>query len=67
MPEIAGNLITYFSPYSADECLSAIQNMLKAGAISAAKRKIEAYKPVSWDETFGHVDKFIKEQYAQAD
>jgi glycosyltransferase involved in cell wall biosynthesis len=65
MPEIAGDLIPYFSPYSADECLYAIQNMLKAGAIHAAKRKIGAYKAVSWNETFGVVKKLIKESHAK--
>lgn len=61
MPEIAGELIDYFSPYSPDECLAAMRNMLKSGAISAAKRKIEGYKPVSWDETYKYVKQYIGE------
>ncbi|HEX7633278.1 MAG TPA: glycosyltransferase family 1 protein [Candidatus Saccharimonadales bacterium] len=65
MPEIAGDLITYFSPYSTEECLKAIQNILKPGAIAAAKRRIKAYRPVSWDETAALVKESIKELHVK--
>lgn len=65
MPEIAGDLIPYFSPFSTDECLGAITNMLKPGAISQAKRKIEAYRPVPWDQPFGFIKKLIGEVHAK--
>lgn len=65
MPEIAGDLVDYFSPYSTDECLEAMTNMLKSGAINAAKRKIEAYRPVAWDQSASFVKKFIEEIYAR--
>ncbi len=64
MPEIAGDLIGYFSPFSTDECLAAITAMLKPGAIAAAKRKIEAYRPASWDKTYDQVRNIIGDVYA---
>ncbi len=60
MPEIAGGLLTYFSPASTDECLQAMTAMLKPGAISKAKTKLKEYKPVSWDETFDAVRKRLE-------
>jgi glycosyltransferase involved in cell wall biosynthesis len=60
MPEIAGDLIEYFNPLSTDECLAAIQAMLKPGAIDKAKAKLKAYKPTSWDQTFEFVNKEVR-------
>jgi len=61
MPEIAGNLIDYFSPVSADECLAAIRHMLQPKALAAAKRKTKQYTTTSWDDTFKIVNAHIKE------
>jgi glycosyltransferase involved in cell wall biosynthesis len=55
MPEVAGELIPYFSPASADECLLAITAMLRPGSIDEAKRTISRYEPARWDDTFESV------------
>lgn len=52
MPEVAGDLINYFNPCSVDECLAAILNMLKPGAIDKAKLRLKTYEPTSWEDTF---------------
>lgn len=61
MPEIAGNLIDYFSPVSVDECLAAIVHMLQPKALTAAKNKTKQYTATSWDDTFKVVSAHIKE------
>lgn len=61
MPEVAGDLVTYFNPSSVEECLETIQNILKPDVLSLAKKKITQYKPTSWDQTFEQVNNFIKE------
>lgn len=55
IPEIAGDLIPYFSPTSTDECLQAICGLLDDKTLSNAKQKISAYRPTSWDETFAQI------------
>ena len=55
MPEIAGDLLTYFSPYSSDECLQAIVGLLDPRARQKATTKIKKYRPVSWDQTFDQI------------
>lgn len=66
MPEVAGNLIEYFSPASTEECLAAMQKMLRPESLKAAKGRIGNYKPVSWDETFNFVNERIGELYEQS-
>jgi glycosyltransferase involved in cell wall biosynthesis len=61
IPEIAGDLIDYFSPVSSDECLAAIQNLLQPKELEKAKKRVAKYRPHTWDETFEQVDKSIKE------
>lgn len=61
MPEVAGDLIEYFSPASSEECLEAITKMLQAGNLRIAKSKINKYKPISWDYTFKFVNQRIGE------
>jgi glycosyltransferase involved in cell wall biosynthesis len=56
MPEIAGDLLTYFSPASTDECLQAITGLLKPGALDKAKDRLKDYKPVAWNDTFNSVN-----------
>lgn len=60
MPEIAGDLITYFSPNSTDECLEAIQYLMSEENLKVAKKKIEAYHSTSWDETFEQLKGIIE-------
>jgi glycosyltransferase involved in cell wall biosynthesis len=61
LPEIAGDLIEYFSPSSVDECLKAIVRMLETGNLEEARVKIKQYKPASWDYTYEQVSHAIKE------
>lgn len=59
MPEVAGNLIDYFSPTSSDECLAAVVNLLNPAVLQEARERIEAYRPTSWDETFKQVSEAV--------
>ncbi|HSX00434.1 MAG TPA: glycosyltransferase family 1 protein [Patescibacteria group bacterium] len=61
MPEVAGNLIDYFSPVSSDGCLAAITQLLQPKKRSAAKEKARQYQPTTWDMTFKTVNARIKE------
>ncbi len=61
MPEVAGELIPYFSPASADECLQAITAMLRPGSLDEAKRTISSYQPARWDDTFETVWNSVQE------
>jgi glycosyltransferase involved in cell wall biosynthesis len=62
MPEIAGDLIDYFSPTSSDECLQAIIQLMDPAKRTAAKKKLKQYEPTSWDQTFKSVTMYSKEQ-----
>lgn len=61
MPEIAGELIDYFDPYSPEDCLKAVQELLKPGMLDKAKNRIKAYKLVSWDQTYQEVKESIED------
>lgn len=61
MPEIAGDLIDYFSPVSTDECLTAICKLLKPNELKNSIKRIEKYRPTSWDDTYDQFDNYIKE------
>ena len=60
IPEIAGDLISYFSPVSTDECLAAIQHLLQSTELGEARQRIRTYQATAWDETFDSIDKQIK-------
>lgn len=64
MPEIAGDLLSYFSPASSDECLAAIQLLLEPTQLDMAKRRLHSYTPTSWDDTFKAVMKHLEEHAA---
>lgn len=62
MPEIAGDLLTYFSPNSTDECLKALQGMLDAKARQKAEDRIkQSYRATSWKDTYDQVVDAITE------
>lgn len=63
MPEVAGDLINYFSPCSTDECLAAINQLLSEDGLKKAIDKIVGYKTTYWDDTYKQVDNYIKESY----
>jgi len=52
IPEIGGDLVRYFSPHSADECLAALAALTDPRECAAAAARIaERYVPTSWAET----------------
>ena len=60
MPEIAGNLIQYFTPTSTDECLDAIIYLSDERNRKKAKELIKKYKPTTWDETVDQIRNYIE-------
>lgn len=60
IPEIAGDLIGYFSPASTDECLAAIRHLLQPAELEKARQRVRGYRPTPWDETFKSVDEQIE-------
>jgi hypothetical protein len=56
MPEIAGNLIDYFSPYSPEECLQKIELYCDdTKRWEKEKKLIKNYRQTSWEQTFNQV------------
>jgi glycosyltransferase involved in cell wall biosynthesis len=52
IPEIAGDMFEYFSPYSVDECLHLIQKYLDNSRRSAKQQQLaENYKTTTWYST----------------
>lgn len=59
MPEIAGDLVGYFTPTSSDECLAAIVELLDDKKRAKMKKGLSRYQPTSWNDTYQHVEKII--------
>lgn len=60
MTEIAGDLLDYYSPYNAGECLAVIKKYLDPKVLAAKEKQIKQhYKPYKWHHTFKQVDAFI--------
>jgi glycosyltransferase involved in cell wall biosynthesis len=60
MPEIASDLIDYFSPYDASGCLKLITKYQdKATRLKKEAQIKKSYKPTSWDQTYQQVAKLI--------
>jgi len=57
MPEIAGDIISYFSPNSTDECLQRVVELLDDDYRDKARHRLAQYKLTSWDDTFQQVEK----------
>lgn len=56
MPEIAGDLIDYFSPYSADECLMLIMKYLNKNERTPKEKRVKNnYKTTSWHDTANQI------------
>ncbi len=56
IPEVGGDLVTYFSPYSTDECLAAIVKMLNVKNRTALEARISReYKMTTWHDTYTQV------------
>lgn len=62
MPEIGGELLEYFSPYSAQQCLDAIAKCQEPKVLLQKETAIaKHYKPVTWEESFERVERTISE------
>lgn len=57
VPEIAGDIIRYFSPAAPDELLALMQEMSDPSKRMAAKDALKMYVPTSWNATY----KLVKE------
>jgi len=56
IPEIAGDLIDYFSPYSADECLEKLMTYQdKTERDKKTELLAKHYRPTTWQETSEHL------------
>ncbi|MGB4759537.1 MAG: glycosyltransferase family 1 protein [Candidatus Saccharimonadales bacterium] len=60
IPEIGGDLIGYFSPYSTDECLDALCSLLDTKKLAAARQKVRQYRPMSWEQTYKTFDDHLR-------
>lgn len=61
MPEIAGDMIDYFSPFDAAECLQKISHYAQPANLAQANKKIAKYQTTHWDETFKRLQKRLEE------
>lgn len=53
MPEVAGDLIDYFSPFSPEEVLAKLTTYLDPARLAAKEAEIvERYRPTTWDASF---------------
>lgn len=61
IPEIAGNLIDYFSPYDAGQLLEVIIKYLDPKTLHEKEAALlNSYKPTTWGKTFKQVLHFIE-------
>lgn len=59
MPEIAGDLVDYFSPYDTAGCLAKIVEYSNLETLRARTAKLQAYKPTTWEQTTNQVQEAI--------
>jgi glycosyltransferase involved in cell wall biosynthesis len=59
IPEIAGDLIDYFSPYNADECLQKLMTYQDKAELDKRTALLVNYKTTTWQETAEHVLKLV--------
>lgn len=61
VPEIAGDLIDYFSPYNTDELLECIVRYLDDETRMKKERAIKStYAPTSWQEMYKNIASFVE-------
>ncbi len=61
MPEIAGDLIEYFSPFDARECLDLIVKYMHAETRAAKEEEIKRrFESVDWDQTYEQVKRALE-------
>jgi glycosyltransferase involved in cell wall biosynthesis len=60
IPEVGGDLVDYFSPYSPEDCLKKLEEYLNKDNLDKRSLRIsESYKPTSWQETYSQVQKSL--------
>ncbi len=61
IPEVGGDLVDYFSPYSVEECLTVMSKLTDPEVRGARRARIaSAYKITSWNDTYTQVLSLIK-------
>lgn len=60
IPEIAGDLIDYFSPFSPDELLAHMVEYSDSSTIIAKSDRIKDYQPTTWSESGEQVATLLK-------
>jgi glycosyltransferase involved in cell wall biosynthesis len=65
MPEIAGELVDYFSPYSPEQIKNKIEAYIDDPEMLKARRKQikEDYKATTWDTTYKQVTDFLLDRF----
>ena len=61
IPEIAGDLVEYLDPISAEDVLSKIQYMENEKNLKESIEKIKRYRPTTWDDTFQQINEGLEE------
>ena len=60
MPEIAGDLIEYFSPFNTGELLETILKYLDEGTLAAKERQIkESFTATTWKQMYEQIESFV--------
>jgi len=60
IPEIAGGLLSYFSPYSPENLVEHITYLMRPTHLAEAKRKLKKYKMTTWDSSYEAVSDIIE-------
>jgi glycosyltransferase involved in cell wall biosynthesis len=61
IPEIAGDLNDYFSPYDTEECMKKIQLYTDGDRLARKERRIRSeYRQTSWKQTYKQVSDLIQ-------
>lgn len=59
IPEIAGDLIDYFTPTSPDECLRGMERLAQPTTRKKARLRVQSYHPVTWDDSIAKLRKMV--------
>ncbi|WP_168200335.1 glycosyltransferase family 4 protein [Protaetiibacter larvae] len=59
MPEIAGELIDYFDPFSQEECMAAILRLTGASELQEALGRVRRYRPTPWSDVVDVLNRLI--------
>ena len=63
MPEIAGDLIDYFSPYDSGDCLDKLVEYLNPAKLAAAEARVRAeYKVQTWRASYEEINAVVEGQ-----